>query len=280
MARRKKCQVFVSSTFEDLRDTRERVAWEVLKAGHIPVGMENFSATDDRGWKVIKHAIDESDFYVVLVAGRYGFVDDETKPSWTEREYDYAKSIGLPVFAFLRAWSAIPGDKIDPDRKRVDAFRARLREAHLCEEWTEEDDGAKRASIALLKAIAEDEQDGIVRKGWIRGPIDDVAAAELARLSEENRTLRAATATKAEPMVKKIKPHDRVVVAVLNQGAQTFGGSGNFESYDEAGGAFSVVVSTSGSQGRLMRMTFGLDTVTSTFFDNTQNAWRITMRAG
>lgn len=74
MERRRKYQVFVSSTFEDLREERERAVWEVLKCGHVPVGMENFSASDDRGWETISRTIDESDYYIVIVAGRYGSV--------------------------------------------------------------------------------------------------------------------------------------------------------------------------------------------------------------
>jgi Domain of unknown function (DUF4062) len=76
---RPKYQVFVSSTFVDLRAEREAVTWEILKAGHVPVGMENFSAYDDRGWKVINRTLETSDYYVLILAGRYGSSDEAMK---------------------------------------------------------------------------------------------------------------------------------------------------------------------------------------------------------
>jgi len=42
-----KYQVFVSSTFQDLSDERELVIKAILEMGHIPVGMEMFSAADE-----------------------------------------------------------------------------------------------------------------------------------------------------------------------------------------------------------------------------------------
>jgi hypothetical protein len=42
-----KYQVFVSSTYGDLRDEREQVIKAILEMGHIPVGMEMFSAGDE-----------------------------------------------------------------------------------------------------------------------------------------------------------------------------------------------------------------------------------------
>lgn len=59
---RPKYQVFVSSTFSDLHEERVAVTWEILKANHIPVGMEDFPATDDRGWRIIQRTIDHSDY--------------------------------------------------------------------------------------------------------------------------------------------------------------------------------------------------------------------------
>ena len=55
-----KYQVFVSSTYEDLKIERDVVIKAVLEMGHIPVGMEMFSAADDEQWKVIARHIDES----------------------------------------------------------------------------------------------------------------------------------------------------------------------------------------------------------------------------
>ena len=42
----KKYQIFVSSTYNDLREAREKVIETILSLYHFPVGMEMFSADD------------------------------------------------------------------------------------------------------------------------------------------------------------------------------------------------------------------------------------------
>jgi hypothetical protein len=59
-----KFQVFLSSTFEDLKKEREQVIKAILEMGHVPVGMEMFSAADEEQWKVITRQIDQSDYYI------------------------------------------------------------------------------------------------------------------------------------------------------------------------------------------------------------------------
>jgi hypothetical protein len=73
-----KYQTFISSTKRDLHEARQAVTWEILKIEFIPVGMENFSAMDERGWETIARVIDESDYYVLIVAGLCGTVDPKT----------------------------------------------------------------------------------------------------------------------------------------------------------------------------------------------------------
>lgn len=195
MARpRYKYQVFVSSTFADLRKEREAVTWGVLKARHIPLGMEIFPATNDRGWKVIERTINDSDYYVLLLAGRYGSVDPSTEISWTEREYDYAWSKNIPILAFVREKSSIRGDNMETGEgaTKLAAFIEKVHSRHLCLPWTSEEDLAGKVVQSLHDKIQEDEDDGNQRPGWIRGDtISGNAVDELARLSKENAELRA-----------------------------------------------------------------------------------------
>ena len=90
----KKYQIFVSSTYSDLVHEREQIIKACLEMGHIPVGMEMFSAADEEQWKIIQRQIDEIDYYVILIAHRYGSTTDEGL-SYTEKEYDYAASTPL-----------------------------------------------------------------------------------------------------------------------------------------------------------------------------------------
>src|SRR5665213_1127692 len=79
-------QVFVSSTYDDLRGERQQATQAILEIGCFPSGMELFPASDDTQWELIKRVIEESDYYVVIVAGRYGSLGPEGA-SYTEMEY-------------------------------------------------------------------------------------------------------------------------------------------------------------------------------------------------
>src|SRR6266550_687738 len=94
-------RVFVSSTYEDLKEERRAVMEALLKMDCIPSGMELFSAADESQWKVITRTIDLCDYYVLVIAGRYGScLKDGT--SYTKKEYKYAlKKKGLHIFRFL-----------------------------------------------------------------------------------------------------------------------------------------------------------------------------------
>src|ERR1700746_1817796 len=94
-------QVFVSSTYADLREERQQATQAILEAGCFPSGMELFPASDDTQWELIKRVIEETDYYVVIVAGRYGSLGPEGR-SYAEMEYDYAVEKGIPVLGFVR----------------------------------------------------------------------------------------------------------------------------------------------------------------------------------
>lgn len=70
----KKYQIFISSTYDDLKDARRKVQDAVLAMYHFPVGMELFGAADEEQWEIIKETIDSSDYYVLIIAQRYGSI--------------------------------------------------------------------------------------------------------------------------------------------------------------------------------------------------------------
>ncbi|MGC2235613.1 MAG: DUF4062 domain-containing protein [Pyrinomonadaceae bacterium] len=98
---RKKLQIFISSTFTDLIEERQAAVSAILKAGHIPAGMELFTSGDESQMATIKRWIDESDIFMLILGGRYGSIEPTTSLSYTELEYDYAISLGKPHFAVV-----------------------------------------------------------------------------------------------------------------------------------------------------------------------------------
>lgn len=102
----RKLQVFVSSTYTDLVEERQAAVAAILKAGHIPAGMELFSAGDQSQLEVIKKWIDQSDVYMLILGTRYGSIEPTSKEGYTEVEYDYAVSTGKPYFSLVMGPSA------------------------------------------------------------------------------------------------------------------------------------------------------------------------------
>lgn len=104
---RKKLQVFISSTYTDLIEERQAAVQAVLKAGHIPAGMELFKAGDETQKETIMRWIDESDVYMLILGGRYGSIEPISGKSYTHWEYDYAGEKGKPRFAMVISEKAL-----------------------------------------------------------------------------------------------------------------------------------------------------------------------------
>src|ERR1700730_18291998 len=123
-------KVFVSSTFRDLRAERAEVQKALLKLNCLPVGMELFPAADDDTWDFIKEQINDTDYYVVLVAGRYGSLAPDDV-SFTEKEYDYAREREIPSIGFVHAdRKAIPSGKTENNPQlvaKLDAFVSKIK---------------------------------------------------------------------------------------------------------------------------------------------------------
>ena len=101
----KKLQVFVSSTYTDLKEERQASVEAILDAGHIPAGMELFKAGNESQLKTIYKWIDESDVYMLILGGRYGSVEVNSGKSYTQLEYEYALNKNIPIFSVILSQS-------------------------------------------------------------------------------------------------------------------------------------------------------------------------------
>ena len=165
----KKYQIFISSTYEDLKDERRKVRDAVLEAMHFPVGMELFGAADETAWKVIERTIDDSDYYILILGNRYGSETDGGI-SYTQKEYMYARSKGIPVLAFQIDENAPTiRSKVETDPKKLEKlqeFKALVNKNHTTTGWKNADELCIKVINSLNKQIAS-----IPRPGWVRGTI-------------------------------------------------------------------------------------------------------------
>jgi hypothetical protein len=184
----KKYQVFVSSTYKDLTEERQEVIQALLELDCIPVGMEMFPAADDDQWTLIKRLIDDCDYYILIIGGRYGSTN-ENGISYTQMEYEYALSQDIPIISFLHKNPAeiVVGKSEDkPELKaKLETFRE-IAQKKLCKYWQSPIELGSQVSRSLVKLIKDKP-----RSGWIKTdllPSEDITK-EILELKKENEKL-------------------------------------------------------------------------------------------
>ena len=189
-------QVFISSTFADLKDERREIIQSLLEMDCIPSGMEMFPAANEDQMTLIKGVIDQCDYYLVVIGGRYGSMSAEGI-SYTEQEYDYAVAQGIPVMGFVPGEpDAIPQgktDKNDEAAQKLAAFQTKVQSRMTKTYKNAEDLGGKvaRGLSQLRKAHP--------RPGWVRGDqaMTPETRTEIAELKAEIERLKRMRAEEA-----------------------------------------------------------------------------------
>ena len=170
----KKYQIFISSTYLDLKDVREGVASAISKTNHIAVGMELFGATTQSQWELIKELIDNSDYYILIIGGRYGSIapvlpgEEEKEMSYTQKEYEYAYTRKIPIYTFFRSdIASLPVDKkekTEKGRKKLEKFIKLIKNnGYYHEHWHDTYELCGNVVTALNKNFLSHP-----RAGWIR----------------------------------------------------------------------------------------------------------------
>ncbi|AIS13802.1 hypothetical protein JM49_19720 [Pseudomonas chlororaphis subsp. aurantiaca] len=209
----KRYQVFVSSTFIDLQEARKEVMQALLELDCIPSGMELFPAADEDQWSLIKKVIDDSDYYIVILAGRYGSIGPEGY-SYTEMEYRYATEVGKPVIGFVyKDPGQLPANVCEetPEGKaKLNNFRI-LAQQKMCRFWESPSDLGSQVSRSLVQLIKS--KPAI---GWVRANLvpNESAAKEILKLHHRIEEL--------EQEIKLAKTQEPEGAAELEKGSDEF----------------------------------------------------------
>ena len=220
----KRYQVFVSSTYQDLQEERKEVMQALLELDCIPAGMELFPASNEDQWTLIKRVIDDCDYYLLIIGGRYGSCNEEGI-GYTEMEFRYALQTGKPIVSFLHETpDSISNGKSEqePEKKKMlEEFR-RLAQTKMTKYWTNPDNLGSVISRSMIKLMKQ-----FPAVGWVRADnITDVdSTKELLRLREEIDNL------KKELDNQVINPPSGS--ENLSQGAEQFSIILKFSGYDE-----------------------------------------------
>lgn len=184
-----KYQVFVSSTYKDLSEERQEVMQALLELDCIPVGMELFPAADDDQWTLIKRLIDDCDYYVLIVGGRYGSVNPEGV-SYTQMEYEYALLKDIPIISFLpKSPGQIPLDKSEKEPLLVQKLAdfKEIVQKKMCRFWDSPVDLGSQVSRSLVRLIKDKP-----RPGWVKATAlpSEETTKELLELRKEVEKLQ------------------------------------------------------------------------------------------
>jgi hypothetical protein len=171
-------RIFVSSTFDDLREYRAAAIRVLRQLGHEVVAMEDFVAGGAFPLNRVLDDVKRCDVYVGIFAWRYGFVPkfenvslpapaiagaDPMKTSITHYEYLQAKASGLEILAFLLdencAWPPHLVDgfaSADPtaprDNSAIRALRREFQLERIVATFTSPADVEARVSAAVTVA--------------------------------------------------------------------------------------------------------------------------------
>ncbi|MGW8826115.1 DUF4062 domain-containing protein [Paenibacillus lautus] len=191
---KKKLQVFISSTYIDLFEERQSAVQAVLDAGHIPAGMELFKAGNRTQLETIYKWINDSDVYMLILGGRYGSIEEDSQKSYTHLEYEYAISIGKPIFAVVLNDSFLNAKTEILDEKRV--FEVDNKEKY---------NDFKSVVMSRIIRIANDPKDIMLAihttlndfleeydlVGWVRGDSTEVSISLLTQTNDLNLRIQS-----------------------------------------------------------------------------------------
>jgi len=173
-------RVFVSSSFEDLREHRAAAIRVLRQLGHEVLAMEDMTAGSVAPLAKVFDMVDRSEVYVGVFAWRYGYVPPapasaanppptpvagapDGKTSITHYEYRRAKERRIPVLAFLLdescAWPPRLIDGFDPaavngspNTTGIRALRFELQQERVVSWFTTPSDLEARVSAAITTA--------------------------------------------------------------------------------------------------------------------------------
>ena len=199
----KRYQVFVSSTYADLKEERAKVIQTIMELDCIPAGMELFPAIDNEQFEFIKKIIDDCDYYILIIGGRYGTLSSDGL-SYTEKEFDYALEKNIKVIAFIHQNpDNIPlgkSEKNEKLRQKLDTFKKRVSTNRLVKFWNKADELPGLVALSLSKTIKT-----YPATGWIRANsiINPELYQELNEIRKQNSDLKE--------KINEVKPKKKLI---------------------------------------------------------------------
>lgn len=212
----KKHLVFVSSTYEDLKEARSEVAFNILKLDCIPTGMELFGSRSEDAWKTIQKTIDEVDLFILIIGGKYGSSPSWSRFSYTELEYNYAKTRKKAILPFIiQDAGKLQANRTEDSQERKQlllSFVQKVKGEKSVAFWQE----TSQLNIQVTNSIFEwKKHNGNARSGWINlrgdGPlghtdvVSDLLHNEIINLANSQNKLHNVIKNTAQELIEQLR---------------------------------------------------------------------------
>lgn len=97
----KKPNVFISSTFSDLKNHRKQL-WNTLEKFEVNIlGMEKFGARKEDSLTTCLKEVESCDIFILIVGMRFGTTDKKSQKSYTWLEYEKAYELDKDILVYL-----------------------------------------------------------------------------------------------------------------------------------------------------------------------------------
>lgn len=151
--------VFISSTFEDLKEHRKKV-WEILTNYEVNIrGMERFGARKEAPLQTCLAEVEQSDIFVGVISYRLGTVDSTSSKSFVQLEYEKALELDKEIFIYL---IDDKNGKVTPSfvdfgesHDKLESFKSILKERHTIDTFIDEDDLADKLKRKFDELLLE-----------------------------------------------------------------------------------------------------------------------------
>ena len=160
-------RVFVSSTYTDMIPYRDAIKEAIERSDCMAIGMERFGARAVPPLETCFNQLTECQIYVCAIGMRYGSIDKEAGKSYTQLEFEKAKSLNMPILAFLidekNPDVKISIQNIDTDTDsilKLRAFKDSIKNSKkiTCDFFTSADDLTIKVQQALKNEISRQEE--------------------------------------------------------------------------------------------------------------------------
>ena len=199
-------RVYVSSTYSDLRECREKVCAALRKLGHEDVAMEYYAAGPSRPLERCLEDVAACDLYIGIFAWRYGFIPPAQDKSITELEFRKAVAEHKDCLIFLlKEGASWPTDQIEfASYQRMEALRKELSENYVVGFFTGKDDIEARVMESMISWEA--------RRQRTRGPQTKHIPFQAPPLPAHYIERTAAFREVTEPLLRNVTDQNGILV--------------------------------------------------------------------